>query len=114
LSSSVLATTVPGVAVLRAVRDGTLASTAAGRAAIDARYRSGAEAGRLLAADPQLARRAARAADDVAVALAEGGRLPERLRRRCERLLRDVAAAGSPELRAAVATALARDVTRLV
>jgi hypothetical protein len=114
LSSSVIATAVQGVAVLRAVRDGTLASTPAGRAAIDAWYRFGDEVGALLAGDPGLARRAARLADEVAAALADGGRLPERLRRRCERVLADVAAAGSPELRAEVAATLSRGVTRLV
>jgi hypothetical protein len=105
---------VSGVDVLRAMRDGVLAGTDTGRWATDAYYRFGGEASGLFARNPRLAARAAATATELAEALRRGGTVPRALRGRCDDLLRDAAALGSPELRAAVAHGLDTGVTRLL
>jgi hypothetical protein len=105
---------VSGLDVLRAVRDGSLASTETGRWATAAYYRFGTEVSSLLARNPRLAARAAALADELAGALRAGGALRSPQRQRCEYLLRDLAAVGSPELRAAIAQGLDAGVTRLL
>lgn len=103
-----------GLQVLREVRDGGLAATETGRWATEAYYRFGDEASVLLVRNPLLAARAAAIAHELAAALRAGMTVPNSLRRRYEDVLRDVAAIGSPELRAAVAHGLEAGVTRLL
>jgi len=105
---------VSGLDVLRAVRDGSLAATETGRWATAAYYRFGAEVSSLFTRNPRLARRAAALADELTGALRAGEALRSAQRRRIEELLRDLAAIGSPELRAAIAHGFDAGVTRLL
>jgi hypothetical protein len=98
---------VTGMTLLREVRDTRLAATETGRRLIQCYYECGAEVSELLRADSELARRAAGAANELAAALRAGGSVPAELRTRAEDVLRDIADAGSPRLRGAVAYALA-------
>jgi hypothetical protein len=105
---------IPGLDVLRAVRDGTLAASEVGRWAVDAYYRFGGEASALLARNPRLAARTAQLAREVVPTLRAGRAMDSAQRRRAEALLRDFATVGSPELRTAVAAALDSGVTSLL
>jgi hypothetical protein len=100
--------------VLRAVRDTTLATSESGRAAIAAYYRFGGEVSALLARDPRLAGRTAELTREVTATLRRGRAVDPAQRRRGERLLREIAALGSPELRVTIAAALDGGVTGLL
>jgi hypothetical protein len=97
---------IAGLDSLRLARDTLLATSLGGR--VVARYYEVApEASALLAAHPGLARRAAQTADEVAAAQTAGRPLSRALEIRCERLLREVAALGSVELRTAAEEVIA-------
>ena len=97
---------ITGMAALRELRDGRLAATETGRRLIEAYYRCAEEVSELLRADARLARRAAALASELAAALGSGAPVPDTLRFRVESFARELAAAGSPQLRASVALAL--------
>jgi hypothetical protein len=113
-SLAALGHVIPGIDILRAVRDERLASTADGRWAIEAYYQHGAEVSALLARNPTLAARAARLAGEVISTLRGHGALRATQRRRADDLLQDVAAIASPELRATITAALDSGVTALL
>jgi hypothetical protein len=105
---------VSGLDVLRAVRDESFAATETGRFATAAYYRFETEVSLLLTRNPRLAVRAAALAGEITAALRAGEAFRVAQRRRCEDLLRDLAAIGSPELRAAIAQGLEAGVTGLL
>lgn len=105
---------VSGFDLLRAARDGSLAASETGRWATAVYYRFGAEVSSLLTSNPRVAVRAALLVEELAGALRAERALEKSQRRRCESLLRDVAAIGSPELRTAIAEGLDAGVTRLL
>jgi hypothetical protein len=114
LTLATLGHSLVGTAVLREVRDARLATTTTGRRLIESYYRFGEEVSDLLRADSGLARRAARVAAELTSVLRAGAAVPEGLRVRSESLLRDLALAGSPDLRASVAFALEAQPWRLL
>jgi hypothetical protein len=114
LTLSTLGHSLVGMAVLRGVRDARLATTETGRRLIESYYRCGDEISDLLRADSGLARRAARLAGELASVLQAGVPVPNGLRVCSESLLRDLALAGSPDLRASVAFALEAQPWRLL
>jgi hypothetical protein len=90
---------------LRTTRDGLL-GTAGGRRLVARYYEVAPEAAAILEGRPDLAARAAEAATAAAAALQAGRPLGPALLRRCEALVRELAALGSPSLRAAAEEAV--------
>lgn len=98
--------TVVGLEILRDARDGLL-TTSAGRHLVAVYYEVGPEIAALLVARPRLAGRVAVTASAVAAAYTEGQPLGTALRWRCERLVQEIAAIGSPDVRMAAEEAIA-------
>jgi hypothetical protein len=103
-----------GFSLLRSIRDTRLSTSETGRRLTELYYRCGPEVIALLRADPDLATRAAAAANELTDLLRQSTPISAMHRRRYERMLRELAARGSADLRAAVAYTLGSDVWGLI